>query len=253
MFNETPAEDEGKKGTDMGKLAAIFTLLLVLALGVRIYFVWRAHQEADKPAPESTTRMYTDDQYVLPRRLHQTDVKDARELNGKPLWVFAAGQLNAYPATATHLDFSHPGPLLLGAEPLQVVNFIEAKAPASAYSRVPKGDAQVMMLFHRKDDPAKLWGTPVGYREGKLYTFYLDECFFYDDPRVLYKHWPAETWKAIDEHRAIKGMSELQADLALGQVSKPGPGAQGNRTVVFNNDGKPVTMTFVKDRAVSVE
>jgi hypothetical protein len=108
------------------------------------------------------------------------------------------------------------------------------------------------MLFHRAGD-AKLWGTPVGYHEGKFYTFYLDECFFYDDPHTLYKHWGAEKWKAIDEHRAEKGMSEMQAQLALGQVSKPGPGTIGNRTVVYDNNGKPVTMTFVKGKATSVD
>ena len=254
MFEEHPTSDTTEtKGNGVRNLLLAFTALLLIAVAVRVYLIHRERTEADKPAAAAAAPDYTDDQMILPRHLHQTDVKDAKELNGKRVWVFAADQLNAFPATPTHMDYAHPGPLLLGAEPLDVVNFIEGKAPASAFSRVPKGDGQVFMLFHRATDPAKLWGTPVGYKDGKFYTFYLDECFFYDDPHTLYKHWGPARWKAIDEHRAEKGMSEMQAQLALGQVSKPGPGMPGNRTVVYDNDGKPVTMTFAKDKAVSIE
>lgn len=258
MF-DTPAPDQPgsndaeTKGSPLKKLAIGFTVLLLLAVAVRVYLIWRERREANAPAQTAESAVsYTNDQMVYPRKLHQMDMKDARELNGKRIWVFAAGQLNAYPATASRIDYAKPGPLLLGAEPLEVVNFIEQKAPSSVYSRIPKGDAQVVMLFHRKDDAAKLWGTPVGDREGKFYTFFLDECFFYDDPHELYKHWKPEVWKAVDEHRVIKGMNELQTNLALGQVSKPGPGSMGDRTIVFDNDGKPVTVTFVKDAATSI-
>jgi hypothetical protein len=254
MSNEptTPDEAPESKGSGMKKLVIAFTAILIIAVGVRVFLIYRANQEAAKPAVAAAEPSYTDDQMVLPRHLHQMDMKDARELNGKRIWVFAAGQLNAYPATPTHMDYMHPGPLLLGAQPLDVVNFIEGKKPDAPYSRIPAGDAQVFMLFHRADDPTKLWGTPVGYREGKVYTFSLDEAFFYDDPHVLYKHWPAETWKAIDEHKVIKGMSEMQTNLALGQVSKPGPGSVGNRTIVYDNDGHPITVTFVKDKAAEI-
>lgn len=254
MFEEKPTDDTTEtKGNGVRNLLFVLTVLSLIAVSVRIYLIHRERVEADKPAAAAAAPSYTDDQMILPRHLHQTDVKDAKELNGKRIWVFAADQLNAFPATPTHMDYAHPGPLLLGAEPLDVVNFIEGKAPESAFSRVPKGDGQVFMLFHRANDPGKLWGTPVGYKEGKFYTFYLDECFFYDDPHTLYKHWGDARWKAIDEHRAEKGMSEMQAQLALGQVSKPGPGTLGNRTVVYDNEGKPVTMTFVKDKAVSID
>ena len=255
MFNDqqtTPDDAPQSKGSGPKKLAAIFTALLVIALGVRITLIHHERVEANKPAEAAAAPSYTEDQMILPRRLHQMDMGDAKQLNGKTIWVWAGGQLNAYPATPTKMDYAHPGPLLLGAQPLEVVNFIEGKAPAAAYSRVPKGDAQVFMLFHRKDDPSKLWGTPVGYREGKVYTFLIDECFFYDDPHTLYKHWGADMWKAIDEHRAVKGMSELQAQIALGQVSKPGPGETGERTVVYDNDGHPVTITFSKNKATSI-
>jgi len=256
MFDTPASNGSGdevpeSRGPSIKKLALWFSVLLVVLATARVLLIWHTRHEDEKPA-EVAEVSYTADEMVLPRKLHQTDLKDARELNGKRVWVWAAGQMNAYPATASHIDYAHPGPLLLGAEPLDIVNFIEQKAPASVYSRVPKGDMQVVMLFHRKDDPQTLWGTPVGDREGKFYNFFIDECFFYDDPRILYKHWKPEVWKAIDDHKVILGMNELQTDLALGQVSKPGPGQVGDRTVLFDNDGKPVTVTFVKNKATSI-
>lgn len=256
MFDTPASNGSGdevpeSKGPSIKKLALWFSVLLVVLVAVRLYLIWRTRQEDAKPAAVVETS-YTDDQMILPRKLHQTDLKDARELNGKRVWVFAAGQFNAYPATPSRIDYAHPGPLLLGAEPLDIVDFIEQKAPDAVYSRVPKGDKQVVMLFHRKDDPEKLWGTPVGDKEGKFYNFFLDECFFYDDPHALYKHWKPEVWQAVDAHKVIKGMNELQTNLALGQVSKPGPGKMGDRTIVFDNDGKPVSVTFVNDKATSI-
>jgi len=48
--------------------------------------------------------------------------------------------------------------------------------------------------------------------------------FFFEDPHQLYKHWPAETWSAIDQHQAKQGMSELQAAFALGANISSGEG-----------------------------
>ncbi len=254
MLNEpsTPEHAAESKGSGIRKFLAVLTLVLVAAVGIRIFLIYRERQEANKPAAEAATPNYTSDDMVLPRHLHQLDMKDARELNGKRLWVFAGGQLNAFPATSTHMDYAHPGPLLLGAQPIDVVNFIEGKAPASAFSRIPKGDGQVFLLFHKSDDATKLYGTPVGYKDGPLYKFFIDDCFFYDDPHTLYKHWSPDIWKAIDEHRVIKGMNELQTNLALGQVAKPGPGAIGDRTVMYDNDGKPVTVTYTHNKVTSI-
>lgn len=255
MFNDpatAPEEAPESKKSSLKQFIIVLTIVLVGIAAVRFFLIYRERQEANKPAAAAAEPNYTADQMVYPRHLHQTDMKDARELDGKPLWVAAGGQLNAYPATPAHMDYAHPGPLLLGAERIDVVNFIEGKAPASAFSRVPKGDGQVFMLFHRKDDPEKLWGMPVGYKDGKLYTFYLDTAFFYDDPHDMYKHWPPEIWKAIDEHRVIKGMNELQTNIALGQVARDGQGSPGNRTIVFDNNGHPVTVTFVKDKATDI-
>ena len=79
----------------------------------------------------------------------------------------------------------------------------------------------------------------------------MNDLFFFADPHELYKHWPPETWQAIDNHQAKPGMNEIQVSMALG-TSATGSGEYGNRTLEFTNNGHPVTVTFENNRAVSV-
>ena len=79
-----------------------------------------------------------------------------------------------------------------------------------------------------------------------------DDLFFFDDPHGIYSHWPADMWSAIDQHQVKEGMSELQASYAVGGAGAADSDKYGDRTVEFNNAGKPVTVTFEKNRAVKV-
>ncbi len=97
----------------------------------------------------------------------------------------------------------------------------------------------------------KEYAVPVGYRQAGQYTFYTDEIFFYDDPHELYKHWGPEIWKAVDTHEVILGMNERQVELSLGQVSQSTSKDYGNRMVVFANMGKPMAVTFVKNKVTA--
>ena len=249
------ADVEQEEGTGKTKkLVAGFTLLLLLVVAGRLYLTWRERREdANAVAPRHEPEYHvTADDLVVPRKLYPSSLKDARALDGHRVWVFAAGQMRLYPATPAHVDYAHPAGLLLGAEPLDVTNFIEQAAPPGVYN-IPRGDRHVLMLFHRASEPGKLYGTPVGYEQDGSDTFYLDEAFFYDDPHGLYKEWSPEIWAAIDQHRAIDGMNERQVNLALGQVSTPGPGSVNNRTVTYDNQGHPVTVTFAAGKATKVQ
>ena len=251
MTEPTSAHEEPAKDHSTKKLIAVLTVVMLLALGGTIFYTWHRNHVANE-VPDKGPEYHTSaDDMVLPRKMYQDKMSDVKALDGKRIWVWAGDQMNYFPATPTHLDYQHPAGLLLGAEPLDVVNFIEQKAPEGVFLRIPRGDKQVVMLFHRPEEPGKLFGTPVGYEEGGSFTFYLDEAYFYDDPHTLW-HWPAATWDAIDHHKAILGMSERQAQLALGQVSKPGEGTSGNRTVTYDNNGHPVTVTFHNDKATSI-
>ncbi len=237
-----------------GKKAALGgTLLFLAVIGVRIGMIYRERNSAEKPAATPVREKMPDDDLVFLKHKRQDKMADTAELVGKPLWVSAGGQMDYYPATGKHVDYSKTVSTLLGAEKLEVKGFTEQVAPKSATHRVPGGDRQVLMLFTlpSSQTPDKTYGVPVGYHENGLYTFYLDEIFFYDDPHELYKHWGPEVWKAVDSHQVILGMSERQVQMALGQVSKSLSNDYGNRLVVYANLGKPFAVTFVKNKVTA--
>jgi hypothetical protein len=183
-------------------------------------------------------------------------LKDEKELVGKTVWVAAGGQVAYFPDTGKHADFAHPAGKLLGAEPLAVTEVFEQVAPTSGpgVTTVPVGKRQVLLGFTmpKSDDPAKKYAAPVGYYNDGAYTFLSDEIFFYDDPRVMYKNWSPEVWSHIDRHEAALGMSENQAMMALGQAATPTSQTVGNRSIAFDNNGKPVTVDFVNNKAVTI-
>jgi hypothetical protein len=229
------------------------TLLVLVVAGVRVGMIYRERHAPEKPVTAPVREKIADDDLVFLKKKRQSSMADARELNGSSLWISAGGQMDYYPATGKRVDYTKTLGTLLGAQKLEVKDFVEQVAPKSATHRVPGGDRQVVMLFTLpgSDAPTKVYGVPVGYHESGQYTFYLDEIFFYDDPHELYKHWGPEIWKAIHSHQVILGMSERETQLALGQVSKSVSNDYGNRMVVYANLGKPLAVTFVNNKATA--
>jgi hypothetical protein len=231
--------------------------VFVLAVAARLGWQYKLNHE---PAPKVDTDTWeshvTDDDLVLRRKLRPDSVKDEKELIGKTVWVAAGGQVAYFPDTGKHADFAHPAGKLLGAEPLAVTEVFEQVAATSGpgVTTVPVGKRQVFLGFTmpKSSDPAKKYAAPVGYYDDGAYTFLSDEMFYYDDPHVMYKHWGPEVWAHIDKHEAALGMTENQATMALGQAATPTTQAIGNRSITFDNNGKPVTVDFVNNKAVSV-
>jgi len=229
------------------------TLIFLAVVGIRVGMIYRERNAPEQPVAAPVREKVADDDLVFLKKKRQSSLADAKELNGSTLWVSAGGQMDYYPATGKHVDYSKTVGTLLGAQKLEVKDFAEQVAPKSATHRIPGGDRQTMMLFTLpgSENPTRVYGVPVGYHESGMYTFYLDEIFFYDDPHELYKHWGPEVWKAIDTHQVILGMSERQTQMALGQVSKSLSNDYGNRLVVYANLGKPIAVTFVKNKATA--
>ena len=231
------------------KAAIAGTVILVLAVGGE---AWYLHHERSKPivikAPER--EVIAEDDLVFLKHKRPDTLKDIKDLKGSTLWVSAGGQLNYYPFVGHAAQYSKSAGTLLGAEPIVAKDAIEQVAPKSATFRIPGGDRQVLLVFTKPNDP-KEYAVPVGYRQSGQYTFYTDEVFFYDDPHELYKHWGPEIWKAVDSHQVILGMNERQVELSLGQVSQSTSKDYGNRMVVFANMGKPMAVTFVKNKVTA--
>jgi hypothetical protein len=240
------------------KLALGGTALLIGLLGVRVYFAYRAHTDQSGPAQTQSIDepALSDDDAVYPRKMRPDSLKDERELIGKTIWISAGGQLDYYKDSGKHVDYAKPVDTLHGAEPLEIKDVFEQVPPKAGRStfRIPAGEKHVLLAFTLPNaaDPKQLYATPVGYYEGGQYTLFSDEIFFYDDPHVLYKHWGPEVWSHVDKHEATLGMSENQVMMAIGQVSKPGGGEVGNRTVEYDNDGHPLEIEFEKGKAVKI-
>ena len=226
------------------KFALGGTLLMVLiAAGYIAWFIH--HRQAEENAPVASHEpelRATDDQNVYLKQMHMSSLKDAREINGRRIWMASADQIMAFAATPSHVNYKKPEGLLRGTEPIEVVNFIEQKADPVVATRIPEGDNQIVMLFHRASDPSKLLGTPVASHSGGLWNFYIDNMVFYEDPHKLYEHWGPQVWDAVDHHRVINGMTERAVGLAIGQITTSGGGTMGDRTATFLNEGKPITV-----------
>jgi len=236
-----------------GAKAAIgATTVLILAVGGQL--VWLHHERNAPVAVKAPEReVIAEDDLVFLKKKRPDNLKDIKELDGSTVWVSAGGQMEFYPYVGHVAQYGKSAGTLLGAEPIAVKDAVEQVAPKTATIRIPGGDKQVLLVFTRagSSDAAKEYAVPVGYRQGGQYTFYTDEIFFYDDPHQLYKHWGPEIWKAVDTHQVILGMNERQVELSLGQVSKSTSTDYGNRMVVFANMGKPMAVTFVKNKVTA--
>jgi hypothetical protein len=229
----------------------LLTLLVLSIAGVRIFMLWRERNKPMVVTPQRQERQLTDDDMVQPRKLLIDDVKSTRDLIGKPVWVSAGYQLDYYPYVGGHIDFSHRAGLLPTTARLQIESVLTQKAPANAATRIPHGNEQVFVVFTLPGE-AKKYATAVGYLAGSDSKFYCDDIFYYDDPHLMYKHWPPDVWQAIDQHQPKAGMSELQVAMALGQVQTSDSSSYGNRTVHYDVAGKPWTVTFDHNHATNV-
>jgi hypothetical protein len=232
------------------KIALGVTAGMIVVAAVRVGMIYHERHEAMTPV-QQTVQTVPDDELVFLKKMRPDSLKDEKDLIGKPLWISAGGQIDYYPYSGHSAQYSKPAGTLLGAEKITVKDAVEQVAPESALLRIPRGDRQVLLVF-TKDGDAKMYAAPVGYKQLGQYTFFSDEIFFYEDPHELYQHWGTEVWKAVDAHRATLGMSEHQVQIALGQVSKSGSKDYGNRTVIYDNLGKPFEVTFDHDKAVKI-
>jgi len=227
---------------------------MVLVVGIELLYL---HHERNSPgkivAPEEYGKV-DPDELVFLKKERPSSMADLKDLYGRTVWVSAAGQMDYYPYAAHRADYGKPVGTLLGAEPLAIKDAFEQAEPKSATFRIAGGDRQVLLAFTmpKSADPAKEYAVAVGYQEGKEFTFYTDDIFFYDDPHTLY-NWGPKVWQAIDAHQVMLGMNERQVQLSLGQVSRNSSQDYGNRTVVYANVGHPMTVTYADNKVTSFQ
>jgi len=221
-------------------------IVAILVSGTRLaYILYQRHESRVELAKKQPTPL-NPDYYVTPKKLYPYDLKSARQLIRQPVWVKVGYAYTYYPYDPSHrhVDFSHEAGKLLPIEKLQIKDVISADAPESP------GEPQVMAVFEKD---GKAYAFSIGSIKGIDYKFYSDDMLFIQDPHDLYKHWPADVWDAIDNHRVKPGMSELQADFAVGLGVPERSGEPGNRTVNYPNGGNPLSVTYRDDKAVEIK
>lgn len=216
------------------RIALAVSLVIVVARTAYILYERRADQRTGKV--EAPARAMHGDDFVFLRSLHAYDLESARKLEGKTVWV-KGGNAVAYYRAGTRTEAGLLPPLA------------ELKV-----SRVAQQGDQIMAHFtFISGEPAGRFAAPIGAVKGTSANLIVDEVFFYDDPRQLYKHWTPAMWDAVARHEIAEGMTETQANLAMGVGRAVGSGGSyGNRTLQFQHAGQSVEVLFADNRAVRI-
>jgi hypothetical protein len=221
-------------------------VVAILVSGSRLAYILYERHESQVEQAKKQTPPLNPDYYVTPKKLYPYDLKSARQLIEQPVWVKVgyAYTYYSYDPARHHADFSHEAGKLLPMEKLQIKDVVSDEAPQSP------GERQVMAVFEKD---GKSYAFSIGSIKGIDYKFYSDDMLFIQNPHELYKHWPAEVWDAIDQHQVKPGMSELQADFAVGLGIPERSGEPGNRTVNYPNGGNPLSVIYRDDKAAEIK
>jgi hypothetical protein len=228
----------------MSRTSKVIQTILAVALvaaAIWFYLNMRDRRIALVEAPKKEVALDAD-YYVVPKKLHPQDAKDARELMRQPVWV-REGYRYDYYKYGPPVDLREKAGLLGPIERLQIKDIVMQTAPA--------GDGrQIMAVFEKDGNP---YAFPIGVDDHGTQHIYADDMLFVQDPHELYKHWPADVWKAIESHEVKPGMNELQASFALGVGIPEGTGESNPKTVNYPNEGHPVKVTFENGKATDVK
>ena len=216
--------------------------LAILTAGARTAYIFYERQ-ASKIAAEKQAPPLNPDYYVIPKKLYPYDLKSARQLTQQAVWVKEGFRYTYFPYSNHHSDFAHEAGLLQPIERLEIVDVVTDVTPGAPDQR------QVMAIF-KKD--GQTYAFPIGSLKGDDYRIYSDEMLYIQDPHQLYKHWPAETWQAIDQHRVAPGMNELQADFAIGMGIPRRSSDPAVKTVNYPHGGSPLTITYRDGKAAEI-
>jgi hypothetical protein len=233
------------------------TAAFLLVIGGEFAYIHHKNNE-EVPVVKSTANQPTidPDDNVFLKKMYPSTLKDERDLIGKTIWVSAAAQLDYYPYANHRADYAHPVTTLPGAEPMIVTGVFEQVPPKTGrpVMRISAGQRHVLLSFTlpHSANPKAEYAVPVGNFDNGSYTFLTDNIFFYDDPHKLYDFWGPVMWAHIDKHEPAIGMTENQAMMSLGQVMEPHGDKIGERTVTYDNNGKPITLDFRNGKAVSI-
>jgi hypothetical protein len=227
------------------KLQIVLGVAIVLVGARTAYIVYQRYEERKRAEQPKAEHALKADYYITPKKLHPFDLKSARELTRQPVWVKVGYYHTYYPydVARRRAESGHEAGTLRPLQKLSIQDVVTDAAPQAP------GGKQVLARFALD---GKNYAVPIGSEHGGEFKIYSDDIFFFEDPHELYKHWPADVWKAIDNHEVRLGMSELQAICAIGEGMLDGSSTSFSRILHYANGGKPLTITYRDDKAVEI-
>jgi hypothetical protein len=217
--------------------------ILTAATRVAYIFYERHTARIDQARLRLQAKPLNPDYYVIPKKLYPYDLKSARQLTQQPVWVKEGYRYTYYLYAGHRADFSHEAGQLLPIEKLRIKDVVLDLTPGSPDQR------QVMAVFEKD---GRMYAFPIGSVKEGNYQIYSDEMLYIQDPRELYQHWPPDVWQAIDQHQVKPGMSELQADFAIGMGIPERSNDAEVKTVNYPNGGKPLSITYRDGKAAEI-
>jgi hypothetical protein len=230
-------------------------LLILIPAAMLAFGIWRINVARNQPVAVPQRNQgprITQDETVMPRKLYIDSLQSARVLVGKPVWMKTGYEFDYFPYRANRVNFAYSSGVLASVQRLDIRQVITQKVPDSLASRIPHGSRQIFAVFTLPGDPQE-YATAIGYLQGSDATLFCDQLFYYDDPHQLYNFWSANVWKAIDQHRPIVGMNELQTSMAVGVIQQSESSNIGNRTVDYVAGPLTWRVTFEDDKATAVQ
>jgi len=223
----------------------IILFLGIIVTGIRLGVILYERHEDNAKVVKKEEPPLNPDFYVSPRKLYPYDVKSAKQLTRQPAWVKVGYfyPFYSYETAAHHADFSHEAGKLLPLQKLDIKDVVSSVSPKT-------GGLQVLAVF---TEGGKSYATPIASdRGGGDLKFYSDDMFFIEDPHQLYKHWPTDIWQSIDQHQVKPGMTDMQADFAIG-IGLMDPSSDSiDKKMNYPNGGKPLTITYHDGKAIDI-
>ena len=228
------------------------TLITLLIGGGYLYSVWRHRQNPGVIPNADAGQTLSKDDLAVVRAFFPAHFEDTLRLEGTSVWMKNGYTMSYFPYAGGHIEFAKRVGVIPSAERLDVKKIVKAAVPAGVDDGIEHGSRQAFAVFSLKSGTG-LFATPIGTMQGNDESYYCDILFYYDDPHTIYSHWPADVWAAVDAHQAKQGMSELETRMAIVQKTHPDGQTEGDRTVTYYQDGKHWTITYVKNRATTIQ
>jgi hypothetical protein len=228
------------------------TLISLAIGGIYLFSIWKQRQNPGVTGQPDASQSLSKDDLAVVRAFSPAHFDDLQRLEGTRVWMKNGYTMPYFAFEKDQVEFAKRIGLILPAQPLDVKKIIKAAVPAKVDDSLEHGTRQVFAVFTLPGKP-DTYATPVGAIQGTNEAYFTDLLFYYDDPHSIYDNWPKDVWSAVDAHQVKPGMSELETRMAIGQKIQPDGQTEGDRTVIYDQDGKNWTVTYVKNRATVIK